>query len=187
MADPHPVAGADRRSRHRPLRLCAGAAGHARHARLVLFRGRIHEHDQCRRLSRRRAARLADDPAFRAAAIGSLGNACLRVLAGAVRHHRQFLRAEFCAASRGRRRGGRIRRRRGAGRDDRADAARAGEFPAQPVLCRARDRHSRVGAGRAVRAAGIRAGIVVDRVVGDDTALRRHDHAAAARAARRRC
>ena len=60
------VAGADRRSRHRPLRLCAGAAGHARFARLVVFRGRLHEHDQRGRLSRRRLAGLADDQAFRA-------------------------------------------------------------------------------------------------------------------------
>ena len=45
---------------------------------LVLFRGRLHEHDQRRRLSGGRAARLTDDPAFRAAANGALGNACRR-------------------------------------------------------------------------------------------------------------
>ena len=48
-ADPDSVADAHRRPRHRPFRLCAGAAGHARHAGLVVFRGRLHEHHQCRR------------------------------------------------------------------------------------------------------------------------------------------
>ena len=81
----------------------------------------------------------------------------------------------------------RLRRRRRAGGDDRAVAPGARQFPAQPVLCRARHRHPRLRIDRAVRAAGIRAGIVVDRVVGDDGACRvDHDRAAVAGAARRR-
>ena len=187
VADPHSVARADDRSRNRPLRLCAGAARHARRARLVLFRGRLHEHDQRRRLSGGRVACLTDDSALRAAANGALGNAGRRRLAGAMRRVRQFFRAELCAIAGGRRRGGRVRRRRGAGGHDRADAARTRQLPAQPVLCRAGARHSLIGAGRAVRAAGLWARIVVDRVVGDDAALRRPDPAAVAGAARRRC
>ena len=49
--------------------------------------------------------------------------------------------------------------------------ARTGELPAQPVLCRARHRHPVVGAGGAVRPAVVRAGLVVDRLVGDDGVL----------------
>src|SRR6202011_5698400 len=45
-ADPYSVAGAHDLPRHRPLRLCAGAAGHARPAGLVLFHRGFHEHDQ---------------------------------------------------------------------------------------------------------------------------------------------
>ena len=109
--------------------------------------------------------------------------ACVRV-AGAVRHLGQFRRAELCAAAGRARRGGRIRRRRRAGGDDRAIAARTRQFPAEPVLRRTRGRHPVVRTGRAVRAAGVRAGLVVDRVVGDDVARGRHDRSAAAGADR---
>ena len=182
-ADPHSVAGADRRPRHRPLRLFAGAAGHARCAGLVVFRRGLHEHDQRRRLSRRRAGRVEAHQALRAVRHRALGNAGLRGVAGAVRAVGQFHRAEFCAAAGGGWRRGRLRRRRRAGGDDRAIAARAGELPAESVLRRTRARHPVVRPDRAVRAAGVRAGIVVDRVVGDDAALDRHDPAAAADAA----
>ena len=47
-------------------------------------------------------------------------------------------------------------------------------------------RHPVVRPDRAVRAAGVRPGIVVDRVVGDDVALGRHDRSAAAGADRYR-
>ena len=77
-----------------------------------------------------------------------------------------------------------VYRRRGIGGDDRAIAPGAGQLPAQPVLRRARDRHPVLRPDRAVRAAGVRAGIVVDRVVGDDAARGRHDHSAAAGADR---
>ena len=186
-ADPDSVAGADHRARHRPLRLCAGAAGHARRAALVLFGRRLHEHHQCGRLSRRRAGRLAADPALRPVRERALGHGRLRVLARALRDDRQFCRVELCAAARGFRRGGRLCRRRRAGRDDRAIAAGAGEFSAEPVLCRTRHRHPRLRTDRAFHAAGVRPGLVVDRVVGADAALGGHDHAAAARAARRQC
>ncbi len=182
-ADPHPVAGADGRPRHRPLCLCAGAAGYARHAGLVVFRGRFHEHDQRGRLSRGRPARLAHDRAIRAGGLGALGDAGLRAVAGAVRHVGQFLRPEFRPAAGGRRRCGRIRRRRRAGGDDCAVAARTGEFPAQPVLCRPRHRHPVVGTGGAVRPAVVRPGFVVDRLVGDDGAGDHHDDPRPARAA----
>ncbi len=60
---------------------------------------------------------------------------------------------------------------------------RARELPAQPVLRRPRARHPVIRPDRAVRAAGVRTGIVVDRLVGDDAALDRHDPSAAADAA----
>ena len=97
-----------------------------------------------------------------------------------------FVVLSFARSAGRSRRGGRIRRRRRIGGDDRAIAARAGELPAQPVLRRTGDRHPVVRTGRAVRAAGVRAGIVVDRVVGDDAARGRHDRSAAAGADRRR-
>ena len=184
-ADPDPVAGADRRARHRPLRLFAGAAGHARFAGLVVFGRGLHEHHQCRRLSRRRVAGLEADQAIRPVRGGALGNAGLRAVAGAVRHIRQFRRLELCAAAGRRRRGAGIRCRRRAGGDDRAIAAGAGEFSAQSVLCRARARHPRLRPDRAFRAAGVRPGLVVDRVVGDDVALDGDDPSAAADADRR--
>ena len=53
-------------------------------------------------------------------------------------------------------------------------------------LCRARHRHPGIGARRTLRAAGLRAGFVVDRVVGDDLARRRHDPSPVAGAAARR-
>ena len=93
---------------------------------------------------------------------------------------RQFCRSELCPAAGWCCRRGRIRRRRCAGGNDRAIAARTRQLPAQPVLRRARQRHPAIRADRAVRAAGVRAGIVVDRVVGDDTARGRHDRSAAA-------
>ena len=58
------------------------------------------------------------------------------------------------------------------GGDDRAIAARTRQLPAQPVLRRTRHRHPGVRTDRAVRAAGVRAGLVVDRVVGDDRCSR---------------
>ena len=67
---------------------------------------------------------------------------------------------------------------------DRAIAARAGELPAELVLCRTRARHRVVRPDRAVRAAGFRTGIVVDRLVGDDAAYGHPDHSAAAGADR---
>ena len=88
---------------------------------------------------------------------------------------RQFRHSELCPAAGRPRRRGRVRRRRRAGGDHRAIASRAGQFPAQPVLCRTGNRHPVVRTGRAVRAAGVRAGIMVDRVVGDDPARDRHD------------
>ncbi len=94
-ADPDAVAGPDGRPRHRPLCLCARAARYARHAGLVVLRGRFHEHDQRGRLSRGRPARLAHDRAFRACGLGALGHAGLRAVAGAVRGFRKFLRPEF--------------------------------------------------------------------------------------------
>ena len=124
--------------------------------------------------------------ALRAVANGPLGNACRCRLAGAMCRLRQFFRAELCAIAGGRRRGGRVRRRRGAGRHDRANAPRARQLPAQPVLCRAGARHYLIGADRAVRAAGLWARIVVDRVVDHDAALRRPGPAAVAGAARQR-
>ena len=63
--------------------------------RLVVFGRRLHEHDQRRRLSRRRAAGLADDPALRAAAHGALGNAGRVVVAGAVRISGNFIVLSF--------------------------------------------------------------------------------------------
>ena len=186
VADPDPVAGADDRARNRPLRLCAGAARHARCARLVLFRRRLHGHDQRRRLSGGRATGVADDPAVRTGANGALGNAGRGRLAGAVRDVRQFWRAELCAPARGNRHGRRYVGGCGAGGHDRADAARSRQLFAQPVLCRAGARYPVIGTGRPVRAAGFWAGVVVDRVVGDDVAVRRADPAAAAGAARRR-
>ena len=174
-ADPDPVAGADGRSWHRPLRLFAGAAGHARRARLVVFRRGLHEHGQRGRLSRRRADRLKTDQALRTVRHGALGDAGLRGVAGAVRDLGQFPCAQFCAAAGGAGCGGRIRRRRGTGGDDRAIASRAGEFSAELVLCRSRARHRGIRADRALRAAGVRTGIVVDRLVGDDAARGRHD------------
>ena len=188
VADPDSVARANDRSRNRPLRLCAGAARHARRARwsysaagfmnTINAVGYLAGALLASRMIRR----------FGLAANGPLGNACRRRLAGAMRRLRQFFRAELCAIAGGHRRGGRIRWRRGAGRHDRANAPRTRQLPAQPVLCRARARHYLVGADRAVRAAGLWAGIVVDRVVGHDAALRRPDPAAVAGAARqRRC
>ena len=107
-ADPDSVAGADGRSRHRPLRLFAGAARHARCAGLVVFRRGLHEYHQCRRLSRRRVGGVATDQAVRPVRRGALGNAGLRGVAGAVRAVRQFHRAEFCTVAGRRWRGGRI-------------------------------------------------------------------------------
>ena len=97
-----------------------------------------YEHHQRGRLSRGRPARLTHDPAFWTGQLGAMGNAGLRAVAGAVRPVRQFLRAEFRPASGRCRRGGRICRRRRTRRNDRAVAARTGELPAQPVLCRTR-------------------------------------------------
>ncbi len=183
-ADPHSLAGPHGRSRHRPLRLFAGAAGHARYAGLVLFRRRLHEHHQCRGLSGRRLDGVESHQALRIVRRRALGNRGFPAVAGALRLVGQFCRSEPCAAARGVRGCGRLRRRGGAGRPDRASATRAGEFSAQPVLRRARARHPGLGAGRALRAAGLRPGIVVDRVVGDDAACHRPDHPAAADAAR---
>ena len=117
---------------------------------------------------------VAAHQALRAVGRGALGNAGLRAVAGAVRAVGQFCRAEFCAAA------GRASARRSrfvAGAALAATIAQsrpdAGEFPAEPVLCRTRARHPVVRPDRAVRAAGVRAGIVVDRVVGDDAAVDR--------------
>ena len=184
--DPDFVARTDRRSRHRPLCLCAGAAGHARFAGVVLFRRRLHEHHQRRRLSGRRAVRLATDPAFWAGRRGALGNAGLRAVAGAVRDLRQFFRAEFCAVAGRVRRSRLLRRRRRTGGDDCAIAARTRQLSAQPVLRRARHRHPRLRTDRALRAAGVRPRLVVDRVVGVDAAGGGHDHSAVAGAIGRR-
>src|SRR3984957_11722919 len=94
-ADPHSVAGANSRSRHRPLRLFAGAAGHARYAGLVLFRRGLHEHDQCRRLSRRCVDDVETYLALWAGCHRALGNPGERGLAGAVRVVRQFFHLEL--------------------------------------------------------------------------------------------
>jgi hypothetical protein len=179
-ADPHSVAGPDGWSRHWPLRLFAGAAGHARYAGLVVFRRRLHEYDQCRRLSRRCIGDVETYRALRAGCHRAVGNLGERNIAGAVRAVGQFFHLELCAAARGARRRGRLRGRRRAGGDHRAIAARTRQFPAQSFLRRTRARHPLIGAGRALCAAGFRAGIVVDRVVGDDAARGRHDVAAAA-------
>ena len=185
-ADPYSLADADRRPRHRALCLCAGAAGHARRAGLVVFRGRLHEYRQCRGLSRRRADRGRHRQALRARGRAALGNAGLRAVAGAVCAVGQFCHSEFRAAIGRHRRRGRLRLQRRAGGDDCAIAARAGKFPAQPVLCRARPRHRAVRPDRAVRAAGGGSGIVVDRVVGDDGVVCRDDLAVIFGAVRRR-
>ena len=76
-----------------------------------------------------------------------------------------------------------FRRRRRAGGDDRAIAARTRELPAQPVLCRTRHRHPVIGTGGAVRLAVVRSRFVVDRLVGDDPARGRHDDSRPARVA----
>ena len=178
--DPHRVAGAYHRSRHRPLRLFAGAAGHARRTWLVVFGRGVHEHHQCRRLSRRRPDGVETSETIRIVRRGARGNAGLHRVAGAVRHVRQFHRSKLCAAARGAGRGGRIRRRRCASGEDCAIAALAGEFSAEPVLRRTRARHLVVGPDRALRAAGFRAGIVVDRLVDADAALDPHDDSAVA-------
>jgi hypothetical protein len=52
-----------------------------------------------------------------------------------------------------------------------ANTAGAREFPAQPVLCRTGHRHPGLRIDRALRAAGLRSRLVVDRVVGVDRAL----------------
>ena len=183
-ADPHSLAGADHRARHRPLCLCAGAARHARLAVVVLFRGGLHEHDQRRRLSRRRLDGIAADQALWPCAKRDLGHRGLRRVAGALRDHRQFHRAEFCAVARGLCRGRGLCRRRRACGDHRANPTGKRAFPAQPVLCRTGPRYPRFGTDRALRVAGVRPGLVVDRVVGVHCALACHDHAARARAAR---
>ena len=107
------------------------------------------------------------------------------LVAGVVRHFRQFHRAELCAIARGHWRGCRIRRRRRAGGNDRAIAPRAGEFSAQPVLRRTRPRYPFVRPDRAVRAAVLWAGLMVDRLGGADAAFADHDRPAVARAVRR--
>jgi hypothetical protein len=183
-ADPDPVAGADHRPRDRALCLFAGAAGHARCAGLVVFGRGLHEHHQCGGLPPWRADDLGTHQAIRPVGHGALGNPCLRGVAGAVRAVGQFCRPELCPAARGGGRRGGIRRRRGAGGADRTIAADAGELSAQPVLRRTRPRHPRLRPDRAIRAAGIRTGVVVDRVVDDDAAHRRHDRSAVAGAAR---
>ena len=129
----------DRRARHRPLRLCAGAAGHAGLPALVLFGGRLHEHHQRRRLPRRRAAGVPADPALRLVGRDPRRNAGLRGLARDLRDDREFRRAEpRPAASRASAprpafvAGGAL------AASDRAIAAGARELPAQPVLCRTR-------------------------------------------------
>ena len=114
------------------------------------------------------------------------GTAGLRGFAGAVRAHRQFHRAEFCAIAGRLCRGRRLRRRRRARSDDCAIPPRTRQLPAQPVLCRSRQWHPRLRIDRALRAASLRTRLVVDRVVGADGALARHDRAADAGAARRR-
>ena len=183
-ADPHLVAGRDRRARHRPLRLCAGAAGHARFPALVVFGRGLHEHHQRRRLSRRRADGITADQAIRLVGRGALGNAGLPRLACDLRDDRQFRRAQSCAADRRICRRGRLRRRWCAGGNDCPVTARTREFSFEPVLRRTRTRHSRLRPDRALCAAGIRPRFVVDRVVGADAARRRDDRAAAARSVR---
>ena len=108
-------------------------------------------------------------------------------------HVGQFRRLELCAAAGRRRRGACLRRPapRLAATIAQSRPA-AGELSAEPVLRRTRARHPGLRPDRALRAAGVRAGLVVDRVVGDDAALGRHDHSAAAGADRyerrhRRC
>ena len=123
VADPDPVAGADHRARHRAFRLCARAAGHARGVALVVFGGGLHEHHQRRRLSRRRAGRVAADPPLRACGQRALGDAGLCRFARALRGLAEFRRAELRAAARRLRRRRRLRRWRRAGGDDRAVAA----------------------------------------------------------------
>jgi len=166
-ADPDPVAGPDGRTRHRPLCLFAGAAGHARCAWLVLLRRRLHEYDQCRRLSRRCVDDVENHRPLRASRHRALGNPGERDLAGAMCAVRQFFHFELCAAAR---RTGRRCRLRG--------WCRAGANIAQSQPARANfllslfyagpGSASCPRAGRTLRAAGFRAGIVVDRVVGDD-------------------
>ena len=95
VADPDPVACAHRRPRHRPLRLLAGAAGHARQPRLVLFVGRLHEYDQCGRLSRRRVDRGLSRSASDWSASDTLANGGRSSLAGALRADGQFHRSQL--------------------------------------------------------------------------------------------
>ena len=130
-ADPDPVAGADRRSRHRPLRLFAGAAGHARRARLVVFGRRFHEHHQCRGLPRRCLDGLKAHQAIRPVCRGALGDARLRSVAGAVCAVGKFCRSGHCTGAGGARGGGRFRRRRCAG------GAIAQSHPARATFCSA--------------------------------------------------
>ena len=73
-----------------------------------------------------------DDPALRAGANGSLGNAGRRHLAGAIGRVRQFCRAEFCAIAGRDRRRWRLRRRRR--RWQRPSRSRA---PTAPTSCSA--------------------------------------------------
>ena len=122
------------------------------------------------------ASRLIQRVGWSAAIRG--GTAGLRRRAGGLRLDREFCRAEPGAAGARHRRRGRLRGRRRARRDRRAVAPGAGQFPAEPVLCRPRHRHSLLRADRAVHAAAFRPGLVVDRVVGADAALGRHDRAA---------
>ncbi len=192
-ADPHSVAGADRRPRHRPLRLCAGAAGHARRAGLVVFRRGLHEHRSTRPVilpapwsHRSIIKRFGLSATVRWGTLACVASLALCAISG------NFVVLSFARLLAGLAAAAVFRRRRSAGGDDRAIAAGAGELSAESVLRRARVRHPVVRPDRAVRAAGVRPGIVVDRLVGDDAAHDRHDHPAAADAARcerrhRRC
>ncbi len=163
-AHPHPRHCTGGRARHLPLRVLAGAAGHARQSRLVVFDRRLHEHHQCGGLSCRRAGRQRVHPPFRAVQLGLDRRARLCRVArdlGAVGRLHHLQRRAAVVRHRG---GRRLCRRWRACHQHRAVAARSLDVLSKPVLYRPCGRIAGVGLRCAIPSAGLRTRLVVDRL-----------------------
>ena len=143
--------------------------------RLVVFRRGLHEHHQCRRLSRGRADGLQTHQALWAVSSVRWGTVACVVSLVLCALSGNFVVLSFARLLAGV--GAAVGFVAGAAlaAPDRPIAAEAGGLPAQLVLCRAWAWHPFLRPDRAVRIAGVRTGFVVDRVVGNDAARRCDD------------